>query len=116
MFCEFTHQTHSGSWSQPRRVVAKAEQIEGKENPRFVVTNLRAEAWPAQDLYKRLYCARGEMENRIKEQVSLLAIRISAATLRADQLLLVRDLGKPARVRRRTARGRQAPPSAGVSS
>ena len=54
-------------------MVAKAEQLDGKENPRFVVTNLSAEEWPAQGLYEELYCARGEMENRIKEQLSLFA-------------------------------------------
>jgi len=52
-------------------VVAKAEQLDGKENPRFVVTNLNAQQWPAQRLYEDLYCERGEMENRIKEQLSL---------------------------------------------
>jgi hypothetical protein len=86
VFTEFTYQTTTGSWSCPRRVVAKAEQLEGKENPRFVVTNLSAEQWPAQPLYEKLYCERGEMENRIKEQLSLFAGRVSAESLRANQL------------------------------
>jgi len=88
VFCEFPHRTKTGSWSRKRRVVAKAEQIEGKENPRFVVTNLSRRAWAKQALYEELYCARGEMENRIKEQLSLFATRVSAATMRANQLRL----------------------------
>src|SRR5438045_4945203 len=67
VFCEFAYRTKK-SWSRARRVIAKAEQIEGKENPRYLVTSLGQEAWPAQKLYEQLYCARGEMENRIKEQ------------------------------------------------
>jgi hypothetical protein len=67
-------------------VVAKAEQIEGKENPRFVVTNLSAEQWSAQKLYELLYCGRGEMENRIKEQLNLFATRVSAETMKANQM------------------------------
>jgi hypothetical protein len=47
VFADFEFQTTTGSWSRPRRVVAKAEQIEGKENPRYVVTSLRGEAWLA---------------------------------------------------------------------
>ena len=86
-FTEFDYQTRD-SWSRERRVVAKAEQLEGKENPRYVVTSLSAEAWPARELYEELYCARGEMENRIKEQLSLFADRMSAQTLRANQLRL----------------------------
>jgi len=88
LFTEFAYQTTTGSWSRPRRVVAKAEQLEGKENPRYVVTNLSAELWPAQQLYEDLYCQRGEMENRIKEQLSLFATRVSAETMRANQLRL----------------------------
>jgi hypothetical protein len=87
LFTEFAYQTDK-SWNQARRVVAKAEQIEGKENPRYVVTSLDAESWPAQRLYEKLYCARGDMENRIKEQYSLFAVRVSTATLRANQLRL----------------------------
>jgi len=87
VFTEFAYQTHT-SWSRPRRVVAKAEQIEGKENPRYLVTSLKTEDWPARKLYEELYCARGDMENRIKEQYSLFAGRVSAATMRANQLRL----------------------------
>ncbi|MCE5309390.1 MAG: IS1380 family transposase [Acidobacteriales bacterium] len=86
VFTEFRYQTTTGSWSCARRVVAKAEQLEGKENPRFVVTNLSTEQWLAQPLYEQLYCERGEMENRIKEQLSLFADRVSAETMRTNQL------------------------------
>jgi hypothetical protein len=87
VFADFTYQTHD-SWSRPRRIVAKAEQIEGKENPRYIVTSLSQTEWPARQLYEQLYCARGDMENRIKEQLSLFADRVSAATMRANQLRL----------------------------
>lgn len=87
VFTEFTYETNH-TWSRSRRVVAKAEQIEGKENPRYVVTSLAPGDWPAQRLYEQLYCARGDMENRIKEQYALFAGRVSAATLRANQLRL----------------------------
>jgi len=87
VFTEFAYRTKK-SWSRARRVIAKAEQIEGKENPRYLVTSLGKEAWSAQKLYERLYCARGEMENRIKEQLSLFADRLSTETLRANQLRL----------------------------
>ena len=86
-FAELDYQTLT-SWSRARRVIAKAEQLEGKENPRYVVTSLSAGAWPPEKLYEELYCARGEMENRIKEQLSLFAERMSAQTLRANQLRL----------------------------
>jgi len=88
VFTEFVYETTTGSWSRSRRVIAKAEYLAKGENPRFVVTNLPAEAWSAQPLYEELYCARGEMENRIKEQFSLFASRVSAETLRANQLRL----------------------------
>jgi hypothetical protein len=88
VFADFEYQTTTGSWSRPRRVVAKAEQIEGKENPRYVVTSLSGEAWPARVVYEKLYCERGEMENRIKEQLSLFADRLSTETMRANQLRL----------------------------
>ena len=88
IFAEFSYQTTTRSWKQPRRVVAKAEHIDGKENPRYVVTSLPAEAWPPQPLYEELYCARGDMENRIKEQFQLFADRVSAETMRANQLRL----------------------------
>jgi hypothetical protein len=86
VFTEFSYQTTTGSWSRVRRVVAKSEQLEGKENPRFVVTSLSAEEWAPQPLYEELYCARGEMENRIKEQLSLFAGRVSTETMKANQL------------------------------
>jgi hypothetical protein len=65
-----------------------AEHIAGKENPRFVVTSLSADQWAAQKLYEELYCGRGNMENRIKEQFSLFADRVSAETMRANQMRL----------------------------
>jgi hypothetical protein len=89
VFTEFTYKTKKrkkGGWDRERRVVAKAEHIDGKENPRFVVTSLKEEAWAAQALYEELYCARGEMENRIKEQFSLFADRVSSETMRANQM------------------------------
>jgi Transposase DDE domain group 1 len=77
------------SWSRERRVVAKAEWTQGEANPRFVVTSLSREEADARWLYEKLYCARGDMENRIKEcQADLFADRTSAATLRANQLRL----------------------------
>ena len=77
------------SWSRPRRVVGKAEQTGDKANPRFVVTSLSRSDLPARELYEELYCARGEMENRIKEaQLDLFADRLSTATFRANQLRL----------------------------
>jgi hypothetical protein len=77
------------SWSRRRRVVAKAEWTQGAANPRFVVTTLTAAEVAAQPLYEKLYCARGEMENRIKEcQLDLFADRTSAHTMRANQLRL----------------------------
>ncbi len=84
VFKEFSYQTRK-SWSRARRVVAKAEHLEKGANPRFVVTSLRAEGWPAPRLYEELYCARGEMENRIKEQLMLFADRTSTAFLRSNQ-------------------------------
>jgi len=78
------------SWSRNRRVIAKAEYTEGKENPRFIVTNLPRELrYTAQQLYEELYCARGEMENRIKEQqLYLFADRSSCMKMKANQLRL----------------------------
>jgi len=91
VFSEFeykTKKTKKGGWDRERRVAAKAEHIDGKENPRFVVTSLKSEEWKAQTLYEELYCARGDMENRIKEQFSLFADRVSAETMRANQMRL----------------------------
>jgi hypothetical protein len=77
------------SWSRQRRVVAKAEWTAGKAHPRFVVTSLTASQVKARFLYERLDCARGDLENRIKEcQGDLFGERTSAATLRANQLRL----------------------------
>jgi hypothetical protein len=87
VFTEFFYRTRA-SWSRSRRVVAKAEHLDKGENPRYLVTSLDAETWPAQQLYERLYCARGEMENRIKEQLSLFSDRLSTETMRANQLRL----------------------------
>ncbi len=87
VFTEFAYRTHD-SWQCSRRVVAKAEQLVKGENPRFLVTSLDALSWPAQSLYEQLYCARGEMENRIKEQFSLFSDRTSTAYLRSNQLRL----------------------------
>ncbi|HVI77368.1 MAG TPA: IS1380 family transposase [Candidatus Acidoferrum sp.] len=91
VFTEFRYQTRptkKRGWDRERRVVAKAEHLDGKENPRFVVTSLTGEEWAAQALYEELYCARGDMENRLKEQFSLFADRVSAETMRANQLRL----------------------------
>ena len=91
VFSEFGYQakkTKKGGWDRQRRVVAKAEHIDGKENPRFVVTSVTSETWAAQALYEELYCARGDMENRIKEQFSLFADRVSTETMRANQMRL----------------------------
>ena len=86
VFVEFEHETLSGSWSKKRRVVAKAEHIDGKSNPRFIVTSLLAETWENKKLYEEFYCARGDMENRIKEQFVLFADRVSSSSMRANQL------------------------------
>ena len=91
VFSEFaykTKKTKKGGWDRERRVAAKAERIDGKENPRFVVTSLKSEEWAALALYEKLYCARGDMENRIKEQFSLFADRVSTETMRANQMRL----------------------------
>ncbi len=81
--------TTLGSWSRRRRVVAKAEWTSGEANPRFIVTSLKASEAPMRQLYEEVYCARGEMENRLKEcQGDLFADRTSAATMRANQLRL----------------------------
>ena len=87
-FKEFCYKTRD-SWSRERRVVGKAEHLPQGPNPRFVVTSLSPEAWAAHALYEELYCARGEMENRIKEcQLDLFADRTSAKSMRANQLRL----------------------------
>jgi hypothetical protein len=94
VFAEFEYQTKKtkmGGWDRTRRVVSKAEHIDGKENPRFVVTSLAPERWSAQTLYEQLYCERGDMENRIKEQFSLFSLfadGVSTETMRANQMRL----------------------------
>jgi hypothetical protein len=88
IFRDFTYQTRK-SWSCQRRVVGKAEHLAKGANPRFIVTSLSAESWPAAALYEQMYCARGEMENRIKEQqMCLFADRTSSHHLASNQLRL----------------------------
>ena len=88
VFKDFTYRTKK-SWSAERRVVAKAEHLAKGANPRFVVTSLSSDDFPAQELYETHYCARGEMENRIKEcQLDLMSDRTSTKTLKANQLRL----------------------------
>lgn len=85
-FLETSYRTLT-SWSCARRVVGKAEVTTLGSNPRFVVTSLSVQAWDARALYEDLYCARGEMENRIKEaQLELFADRTSTHLVRANQL------------------------------
>jgi Transposase DDE domain group 1 len=87
-FKDFTWSTLD-SWSRNRRVVGKAEVTRSDANPRFVVTSLNAKEVGARYLYETVYCARGDMENRIKEcQLDLFADRTSTATMRANQLRL----------------------------
>jgi len=88
VFAEADYQTLT-SWSRARRVVGKAEWLAKGANPRFVVTSLSSDAVNAQTLYEQRYCARGEMENRIKEQqLDLFADRTSASTFAPNQLRL----------------------------
>jgi Transposase DDE domain group 1 len=87
-FADFPWRTLD-SWRQSRRVVAKAEHLPKGPNPRFVVTSLPRHTIDARILYEDVYCARGDVENRIKEQqLDLFAARTSAATMRANQLRL----------------------------
>ena len=88
LYVDFTYRTIK-SWSRKRRVVGKAEYLERGENPRFVVTNLSKKEFKAQSLYEDLYCARGDMENRIKEQqLCLFADRTSTHEFMSNQLRL----------------------------
>jgi hypothetical protein len=88
VFKDFRYETRE-SWTRERRVVAKAEHLDKGANPRFVVTSIEMEQMDAQTLYERLYCGRGDMENRIKEQqLWLFADRTSAGRMRANQLRL----------------------------
>ena len=87
-FKDFSYTTR-GSWSRERRVIGKAEVTANEANPRFIVTSLKPAEIAARPLYEKIYCARGEMENRIKEcQLDLFADRTSSATMRANQLRL----------------------------
>lgn len=87
-FKDFMYQTRE-SWSRPRRVVGKAEHLSKGANPRFVVTSRSAAEVDARALYEDVYCARGDMENRIKEQqLYLFADRTSTATMRGNQIRL----------------------------
>jgi hypothetical protein len=87
VFAEFDYQTHK-SWARARRVVAKAEYLDKGENPRFIVTSITPDKWAARELYERFYCQRGEMENRIKEQMCLFAYRLSTEEMKGNQLRL----------------------------
>ena len=93
VFKDFAYRTDK-TWSRARRVVGKAEHLPPVNdrcgaNPRFVVTSLPRTRIDARALYEDLYCARGEMENRIKEQqLDLFADRTSSATMKANQLRL----------------------------
>jgi hypothetical protein len=88
VFRDFRYRTLD-SWSCERRTIGKAEHLPRGANPRFVVTSLSSSEFAAQALYEDLYCARGDMENRIKEQqLCLFADRTSAHTMRANQLRL----------------------------
>ena len=88
-FHDFQYKTLN-SWTRSRRVVGKAEHLPGRANPRFVVTTLSRKEYGARALYEDLYCARGDMENRIKEQqLGLFADRTGSATFNANQLRLL---------------------------
>ena len=86
-FRDFRYQTHK-TWSRSRRVVGKAEYLTKGANPRFVVTSLAATHYEKRYLYEELYCARGEMENRLKEQLELFADRASCHTFRGNEIRL----------------------------
>jgi hypothetical protein len=89
IFKNLRYRTLSETWSRRRRVVAKVEHLDKGGNPRFVVTSLPQHQFPAAILYETIYCARGEMENRIKEQqMGLFADRTSTESLRGNQLRL----------------------------
>ena len=88
VFTQFQYRTRK-TWSRSRRVIGKAEHLAKGANPRFIVTNLPEPYAAPQALYEQTYCARGDMENRIKEQqLDLFADRTSAHTMRANQLRL----------------------------
>ncbi len=88
VFRDFRYRTRK-SWSCERRVIGKAEHLARGENPRFVVTSLSLKTLDARALYEDLYCARGDMENRIKEQqLAMFADRTSSHEMRSNQLRL----------------------------
>ena len=88
VFKDFCYRTLN-SWSCERRVIGKAEYLSGGENPRFIVTSITDKSWTARALYEDFYCARGEMENRIKEQqLGLFADRTSTHEMQSNQLRL----------------------------
>jgi hypothetical protein len=88
VFKDFRYRTRE-SWSRERRVVGKAEFLAKGENPRFIVTSIASEQKEARELYEDFYCARGDMENRIKEQqLGLFADRTSTSWMRSNQLRL----------------------------
>jgi len=88
VFKDFRYRTRK-SWSCERRVVGKAEYLAKGENPRFIVTSINSEEKDARALYEDFYCARGDMENRIKEQqLGLFADRTSTSWMRSNQLRL----------------------------
>ena len=103
-FARFSYRTKD-SWSRSRSVVGKAEHLAKGENPRFVVTNIPESRYDTRALYEAFYCARGEMENRIKEQLSLFADRMSSSVFATNQrrlwfsmaahwlVLVVREVG-----------------------
>lgn len=88
LFKNFIYKTRN-SWTRKRRVVGKAEWTNKGSNPRFIVCNLDKETYPMKELYEDVYCERGNMENRIKEQqLFLFADRTSCHMLMANQLRL----------------------------
>lgn len=88
VFKDFRYRTRK-SWSCERRVVGKAEYLAKGENSRFIVTSISSEQNDARALYEDFYCARGDMENRIKEQqLGLFADRTSTSWMRSNQLRL----------------------------
>ena len=88
VFQQFFYSTQE-TWSRERRVVAKAEHLDKGANPRFVVTSLSEEEEPMRQLYEKLYCGRGESENRVKEQqLDLFADRTSTHRMWSNQLRL----------------------------
>jgi hypothetical protein len=89
LFKNIEYQTLENTWTRSRRVIAKAEHLKQGSNPRFIVTSMPKTYFPAAVMYETVYCERGEMENRIKEQqLGLFADRTSTATMRGNQIRL----------------------------